>query len=50
MHHPKVAEEFAAHTPKSAYKNLPEHVDEKKGKREYMKSLSKKYIRRKSEK
>lgn len=26
---PEVAEEFAEHTPKSAYKRLPEHVGDK---------------------
>ncbi len=28
--HPDVAEEFAEHTPKSAYKKLPEHVSKDK--------------------
>lgn len=27
---PEVAQEFAEHTPKSAYKKLPEHVKKKK--------------------
>ena len=27
---PEVAEEFAEHTPKSAYKNMPEHVSKDK--------------------
>ena len=30
---PEVAKEFAAHTPKSAYKKLPEHVKKSKGKK-----------------
>jgi hypothetical protein len=29
---PKVAKEFAEHTPKSAYKKLPEHVKTKSAK------------------
>ena len=28
--HPDVAEEYAEHTPKSAYKKLPEHVSKDK--------------------
>ena len=28
--HPEIAEEFAEHTPKSAYGKLPEHVSDKK--------------------
>lgn len=46
--HPEVAEEFAQHTPESAYKSLPEHVDQKKGKNEHMKMLSKQHMRKKS--
>jgi hypothetical protein len=40
---PKVAEKFAEHTPKSAYKKLPEHVRDKNRLKEY----SKKYRREK---
>lgn len=29
---PEVAKEFAEHTPKSAYKKMPEHVKKKKKK------------------
>jgi hypothetical protein len=29
---PKVAKEMSGKTPKSAYKNMPEHVKKKKGK------------------
>ena len=43
---PEVAEEFAAHTPKSAYKNMPEHVSKDKNR---LKSYSKKYRRKKDE-
>lgn len=35
--HPEVAEEFAEHTPKSAYKKLPEHVRDKNRLKEYSK-------------
>jgi hypothetical protein len=42
---PEVAEEFAEHTPKSAYKKLPEHVRDKG--RLSMKELSNKYRRKK---
>lgn len=36
--HPDVAEEFADHTPKSAYKKLPEHVSkDKNGLKDYTK-------------
>lgn len=41
--HPDVAEEFAEHTPKSAYKKLPEHVAKDKN---GLKALSKKYRRK----
>jgi len=41
---PEVAEEFAEHTPKSAYKKLPEHVKDKNGLKEY----SKKHMRKKN--
>jgi hypothetical protein len=39
---PSVAKEFAEHTPKSAYKKLPEHVKDKNG----LKKYSKKYRRK----
>lgn len=39
---PEVAEKFAEHTPKSAYKKLPEHVRPDS----HMKKLSKKYRRK----
>jgi hypothetical protein len=35
--HPEVAEEFSEHTPKSAYKKLPEHVSDKNRLKEYTK-------------
>jgi hypothetical protein len=35
--HPEVAKEFAEHTPKSAYKTLPEHVRDKNRLKEYTK-------------
>lgn len=41
---PEVAAEFAEHTPKSAYKKLPEHVLDKNR----LKELSKKYRRKKN--
>ena len=41
--HPDVAEEFAEHTPKSAYKKLPEHVSKDKN---GLKAYSKKYRRK----
>lgn len=44
---PDVAEDFAAHTPKKAYKTLPEHV-EKQSKNAHMKKLSNQYMRSKS--
>jgi len=34
---PEVAKEFAAHTPKAAYKRLPEHVKDKNRLKEYTK-------------
>lgn len=40
---PEVAEEFAEHTPKSAYKSLPEHVSKDKN---HLKTLSKKHRRK----
>lgn len=43
--HPEVAEEFAEHTTKSEYKNLPEHVSKDKN---GLKSISKKYRRSKN--
>lgn len=43
---PEVAEEFADKTPKSAYKNLPEHVAQDKN---GLKKYSKKYRRKKDE-
>ncbi len=43
--HPDVAEEFADHTPKSAYSKLPEHVSDKNG----LKAYSKKHRRPKNE-
>lgn len=41
---PEVAEKFAEHTPKSAYKKLPEHVRDKNG----LQKLSKKHRRPKN--
>ena len=38
---PEIAEEFSEHTPKSAYKKMPEHVKESSR----MKEHSKKYRR-----
>lgn len=46
IHHPEIAEEFAEHTPKSAYKKLPEHVSKDK---DGMMKLSKKYRRKRDE-
>jgi ubiquinone/menaquinone biosynthesis C-methylase UbiE len=40
---PSVAEEFAEHTPKQAYKKLPEHVRDKNR----LKEISNKYRRKK---
>lgn len=40
---PEVAEEFAEHTPKSAYKGLPEHVTKDKN---GLKAYTKKYRRK----
>jgi hypothetical protein len=40
--HPEVAEEFAEHTPKSAYKNMPEYVAKDKN---GLKAYTKKYGR-----
>jgi hypothetical protein len=40
---PEVAEEFAAHTPKSAYKKLPEHVSKDKN---HLKEFNKKHRRK----
>ena len=34
---PEVAEKFAEHTPKSAYKRLPEHIRDKNRLKEYSK-------------
>lgn len=31
VHHPELAKEFDAKTPKSKFKKLPEHVKKKKG-------------------
>jgi hypothetical protein len=42
---PEIAEEFADHTPKSAYSKLPEHVKDKNG----LKGYSKKHMRKKNE-
>lgn len=39
--HPEIAEEFSEHTPKSAYKKLPERVRDKN----YLKEYSKKHRR-----
>ena len=39
---PEVAEEFAEHTPKSTYKNLPEYVSRDKNR---LKQYTKKYRR-----
>lgn len=41
---PEVAEEFAEHTPRSAYKNMPEHVTKDKNN---LKSYTKKHRRKK---
>jgi len=41
--HPEVAEEFAEHTPKSAYKNMPEHVSKDKN---GLKAYNKKHRRK----
>ena len=41
---PEVAEEFAEHTPKSDYKNLPEHFGKDKNR---LKEYSKKHRRKK---
>lgn len=40
---PEVAEKFAEHTPKSAYKKLPEYVSKDKN---HLKELSKKHRRK----
>jgi hypothetical protein len=40
--HPEIAEEFAEHTPKSAYKKLPEHVRDKNR----LQEISRKYRRK----
>ena len=45
--HPEIAEKFAEHTPKKAYKRLPEHVGEPESKKEVMKRLSHKFMRSK---
>lgn len=39
---PELAEEFAAHTPKSAYKKLPQHVAAKPKKKKKKKAAPKK--------
>lgn len=44
IHEPEVAKEFAEHTPKSAYKNMPEHITKDKN---HLKSYTKKYRRKK---
>lgn len=41
--HPEIAEEFAEHTPKSAYKNMPEYVSKDKN---GLKAYSKKHRRK----
>jgi hypothetical protein len=41
--HPDVAEKFAEHTPKSDYKNLPEHVSKDKN---GLKAYTKKHRRK----
>lgn len=46
--HPEIAEEFAEHTSKKAYKTLPEHVGNKTSKNEHLKKLSHQYMRSKS--
>jgi len=43
---PEVAEEFAEHTPKSAYKKMPEHVAKDKN---GLKDYTKKYRRKKDD-
>lgn len=40
--HPDIAEEFAEHTPKSAYKKLPEYVSKDKNR---LKAYTKKHRR-----
>jgi hypothetical protein len=40
--HPEVAEEFAEHTEKEAYKKLPEHVRDKNRLKEYTKKYRRK--------
>ena len=42
---PNIAKEFEAHTPKSAYKKLPEHVGKDKNR---LKEYSKKHKREKN--
>lgn len=42
--HPDIAEDFAEKTPKSAYKNMPEHVTKDKN---GLKAYTKKYRRKK---
>ncbi len=44
MHEPEVAKEFEEKTPKSAYKNLPEHVAKDKN---GLKGYTKKHRRKK---
>jgi hypothetical protein len=44
--HPDVAEEFADHTPKEAYKSLTEHVSKDKN---GLKAYTKKYRRKRDE-
>lgn len=45
--HPDIAERFAEHTPKEAYKNLPEYVKSKD--KNGLKGYTKKYRRSKND-
>jgi hypothetical protein len=45
IHKPEIAKEFANHTPKSSYKNLPEHAARDKN---GLRALTKKYRRSKN--
>ena len=46
---PEIAREFAAHTPKSAYKGLPEHARDKNRLKEYTKKHGRKKSGKKRE-
>ncbi len=45
---PEVAKEFEKHTPKKAYKKLPDHVNKATTKEEHMKNVSLQYMRSRS--